>query len=166
MHSLINVKIIFLLLLLSALLNFSCSSESSPENEKIISVVEGFFQAMAEHDTTLAASVLLPGAKFYSVQENNFKVQLNISVSEDFIHRVASSDDEWLERMWDPQVLVHRQIAVVWAPYDFYRNQKFSHGGVDVFNLMKTEEGWKIAGIMYTVELESSIASPLGAPVF
>jgi hypothetical protein len=64
--------------------------------------------------------------------------------------------------MWDPLVLVHGRIAVVWAPYDFHINGEFSHCGVDAFTLIKTENGWQIAGAAYTIEPKGCAASPLG----
>ena len=54
------------------------------------------------------------------------------------------------ERIWNPEVRVNGLIATVWAPYDFWIDGKFSHCGVDQFDLIKTEEGWKIAGGVYT----------------
>jgi hypothetical protein len=38
------------------------------------------------------------------------------------------------------------------------------HCGVDAFDLVETPEGWKIAGGVYTVEMEGCAPSPLGAP--
>jgi hypothetical protein len=55
-------------------------------------------------------------------------------------------------REQDTRVEVHERIAMVWAPYDLWVNEKYSHCGVDVFTLLKTEEGWKIASIAYTIE--------------
>jgi len=163
----INKNIIKLLaLLLTGLLLLSCSPQSSPENKEVISAVEKLFQAIADHDSAKAASVLLPGAIIYSVRKDSSGTEWNSTVSEDFIRGLASSGEQWLERMWDPKVLIHKQIAVVWTPYDFHRNQQFSHGGIDVFNLIKTNDGWKISGAMYTVEPENFRDSPLGKPEF
>jgi len=163
----INKKIIILLsLLFIVLLLLSCSSESSPENKEVIFAVEKLFQAIADHDSAQAASVLLPGAAIYSVRKDSSSTEWNSTASEDFIRGLASSEEQWLERMWDPKVLIHKQIAVVWAPYDFHRNQQFSHGGIDAFNLIKTEGGWKIASAMYTVEPENFTDSPLGKPEY
>jgi hypothetical protein len=53
------------------------------------------------------------------------------------------------------------RIATVWAPYDFWIDGKFSHCGVDAFDLIKTDKGWRIAGGAYTVELKCE-PSPLG----
>ncbi|MFO7891665.1 MAG: nuclear transport factor 2 family protein [bacterium] len=163
----INKKIIISLsLLFTAILLLSCSSQSSPENKQVIAAVDKLFQAIADHDSAKAASVLLPGATIYSVRKDSSGTQWNSTVSDDFIRGLASSEEQWLERMWDPKVLIHKQIAVVWAPYDFHRNQKYSHGGIDVFNLIKTNDGWKIAGAVYTVEPENFKDSPLGKPEF
>ena len=53
---------------------------------------------------------------------------------------------------------------MVWAPYDFHVNGAFSHCGVDVFSLVRTAEGWRIAAVAYTVEREGCAPSPLGPP--
>jgi hypothetical protein len=53
------------------------------------------------------------------------------------------------------------RIATVWAPYDFWIDGKFSHCGVDAFDLIKTDKGSRIAGGAYTVELKCE-PSPLG----
>jgi hypothetical protein len=55
-------------------------------------------------------------------------------------------------------------IARVWAPYDFWRGATFSHRGVDAFDLVMTESGWKISGATYTVEPRDCQPSPLGPP--
>jgi len=51
----------------------------------------------------------------------------------------------------------------VWAPYDFWIDGKLSHCGTDAFDLIKTEDGWKIAGGVYTLE-SNCATSPLGPP--
>jgi hypothetical protein len=60
------------------------------------------------------------------------------------------------ERMRDSDVTVqvHQNIAAVWAPYDLWINDTYSHCGVDVFTLLKSSEGWKIASLSFTVEKE------------
>jgi hypothetical protein len=65
------------------------------------------------------------------------------------------------ERIWNPEVKVNGLIATLWAPYDFWLDGKYSHCGVDQFDFIKTEEGWKIAGGVYSVESKCA-PSPLG----
>ena len=59
------------------------------------------------------------------------------------------------ERYWDPTVLVRGSIAVVWAPYEFWRDGKTTHCGIDVFDLVKQDGTWRVANIMFTVEPEA-----------
>ena len=66
-----------------------------------------------------------------------------------------------LERIWDPEVKIRGPIANVWTPYDFWIDGKFSHCGIDSFDLIKVDGQWKISGIMYTVESDCK-PSPLG----
>ena len=56
------------------------------------------------------------------------------------------------ERYWDPVVHVRGSLAVVWTPYEFWRDGKTTHCGVDVFELVKQAGAWKIGNVMYTVE--------------
>ena len=105
-------------------------------------------------------------ASFYSVRKDSSGIHWQQSTGEIFIDRLSSSKESWLERMWNPTVLFHKQIAVVWTPYDFYRNEQYSHCGIDAFNLLKTDDGWKIAGISYTIEFDGAIKSPFGPPDF
>jgi hypothetical protein len=62
------------------------------------------------------------------------------------------SGDKYLERMWDPVVTRRGDLAVLWTPYEFQLNGKTTHCGVDVFNLLKTDGRWRIAGASWTVE--------------
>ena len=64
--------------------------------------------------------------------------------------RVMPSDLE--ERGWDPIALVSGTIAVVWYPYDIYVDGDWSHCGVDIFNMIRTNEGWRIAVLQYNVQ--------------
>ena len=57
-----------------------------------------------------------------------------------------------VERGWDPTVLVSGTIAVVWYPYDIYVDGEWSHCGVDVFNMIRTNDGWRIAVLQYNVQ--------------
>jgi len=56
------------------------------------------------------------------------------------------------ERYWDPVVHVRGRLALVWTPYEFWRDGKTTHCGVDVFEMVKQGAVWKIGNVMYTVE--------------
>ena len=54
-------------------------------------------------------------------------------------------DQDLEERGFNPVVMVSGLIAMVWYPYDFYLNGEWSHCGVDIFNLVRSNDGWRIA---------------------
>ena len=148
--------ILFLLIIFS-----SCSHRRSEEENAIIAVVEQAFRSMADKDSASAKAVMLPEGRFFSIREDG---SVRIQTHREFFEGIASSEEDLLERMWEPEVLIHSRIAILWTPYDFHRNGKFSHCGVDAFSLLKTSTGWKIAGTIYTVEPTGCEESPLGPP--
>lgn len=46
-------------------------------------------------------------------------------------------------------------LAIVWAPYKFYFSGKFSHCGIDSFQLIRTDGVWRILYIVDTRRKES-----------
>ena len=78
--------------------------------------------------------------------------------------RLKDGKEALLERMWSPTVHINGRIAVVWTRYDFHVNGKFTHSGTDCFTLLKTDQGWKIASCVYSVEPGAHTEHPAGPP--
>ena len=155
----------FILLMIGIVIGIQLSwTSQSPEENAVIVAVKQFFKALETRDADLARNILLPEGVVFSVREEGGKKKIRSTTNEQIIDSFASSTEKMLERMWNPKVLIHKKIAVVWTKYDFHRDGKFSHCGVDAFNLIKTPQGWKISGIFYTVEKEGCKKSPLGPP--
>ncbi len=150
------------LLALSLLLgSIPAWAADSPDEIAAIRVVQKLFDAMSAHDTEAAKLVLIPEGRMVAVRENG---TVSGSTQEQFAARLSTIKEPILERMWNPKVLVQGRIAQVWAEYDFWRSGKFSHCGIDSVSLVKAEEGWKIAGISYTMQTTACAPSPLGPP--
>lgn len=140
--------------------SYPANAIGQTEEEAVIAVVQQLFDAMAEHDVDLAGSVLLAEGRLLSVREEGTEIVIRSSSGGEFVEQIGAMGADLLERMWDPKVLIHDRIAVVWAPYDFRLNGEFSHCGIDSFNLLKTAEGWKIASVVYTVERSGCDSPP------
>jgi hypothetical protein len=105
---------------------------------------------MAAHDAAMIRSTMLPDARFYSVRDAG---KASTTTAEDFATRVAGMQGELVERFTSkPKVDVQGRIAYLWAEYDFVRDGKFSHCGIDTATLFKTDDGWKIATLVYTAQ--------------
>jgi hypothetical protein len=151
------------------ILLFLCIASASyaqSEEKAVLAVVQRFFDAMAARDDAAARAILIPEGRLFSIREKGDQVTVAGSSHPEFAERLRTGSEALLERMWNPKVLIHGRMAVVWTRYDFHRDRKFSHCGVDSFSLIKTSAGWKIAGAVYTVEPTGCEASPLGPPAW
>ena len=151
---------LFILLLLPT----PAQAQSGEDEDAVIAAVQQLFDAIATRDTLAARAVLMPEGLFFAIRDTDDGPSTGSSSHSDFIKQLTMPGDDWLERMWNPTILIHGRMAVVWTKYDFYRNGAFSHCGVDAFNLLKTADGWKIAATTYTAEPEGCEESPLGPP--
>jgi hypothetical protein len=134
----------------------------SSDSAAVVSAVQRLFDAMAKRDTVAARALLLPGSEFMSIRPNAQAPRHQADTS--FLRSLGAGKERMLERMWAPVVHVHGPMAVLWAPYDFHIDGRFSHCGVDTFTLVRGAAGWRIASILYTVEPTGCAPSPLGPP--
>ncbi|MFT2543406.1 hypothetical protein ACMWP9_36050, partial [Escherichia coli] len=54
------------------------------------------------------------------------------------------------ERIVFDVVKIDADLAIVWTPYQFYRNGTFSHCGVNSFQLVRLNGRWKIQYLIDT----------------
>jgi hypothetical protein len=157
------------LVVLCVLLSWSPTpafGQESPtvEEGEVAQVAVAFLAALSVADTTALARLLAPQAMIHSVRGGEGEATLRAVNREAFLTSLGGEEQVLLERMWDPKVMVQDRVAMVWTPYDFYLNGAFSHCGIDVFTLLKGEEGWQVTGITYNVLQEGCPPSPLGPP--
>jgi hypothetical protein len=154
-------------LLLAVTMTGACATSPAPRaagvpadgrtlatRDSVLAAVQGFFDAMAANDPAAMRAVMLDDGQYYATAEGDAGFTIRRVRHEDFFRQLVPGAPVWVERMWDPTVLVHERIAMVWTPYDIHRDGVFSHCGIDIFSLIRTERGWQIAGIVYTVEPE------------
>jgi hypothetical protein len=132
------------------------------DREAVLAVVQEFFDTMTAADSAGARAVMLPEGVSFGVREQADGLFLRGRSNADYIAGLAGREERVVERMWDPTVLIHERLAVVWTPYDIYVDGEFLHCGVDAFTLLETEEGWKIATGAFTMEPTGCEPSPLG----
>jgi hypothetical protein len=47
----------------------------------------------------------------------------------------------------DVEIRMDGSLATVWAYYDFFAGDRFSHCGYDAFQLLKSQSEWKVVGV-------------------
>lgn len=159
-----------LLLLACITMTLSCSHnpgaadrERTDEETAVLVAVQQFFDSMTSRDANRARAVLDPEGDFVSVRwnERGERVVRRASIRA-YLEGLGAEGATYRERMWDAEVSVHGPIAVVWTPYDFHIDGRFSHCGIDAFQLLRTEAGWIITGGTYTVERTGCTKDPSG----
>jgi len=143
--------------------------EGDPERDAVLAVVERSFEAIsakgAEGEAIWREVLLEQGGSMSSVRTTDGVRQVRVMDYDEQFARFKEEPDprSYLERMWDPTVLIDGDIATVWTRYDFWLDGAFSHGGTDVVVLLRTDDGWKIASFFWTSEPEAT-DSPLDPP--
>ena len=153
------VFIVFIVVLASG-----AARAQDADRTAILVVVQTFLDVVGSRDIEAARRVMLPDGKIVSSRDEDGKPTHRMQSHQEFLDSLVKGQGKSLERMWNPEVRIHGSIATVSTPYDFHRDGKFSHCGTDVFNLVKTAEGWRIAGAMWTIQRTGCAPSPLGPP--
>lgn len=145
----ISITIIFLVLTF-----FGQPLFAQGEQKEVMHVVQQFFQAMEKNDSVAFRNVFLPDAYNYYVRKNQDSVSTGSRPALDF---KFNKDRIIKERFRDKtvEIQVSMNIAMVWGTYDLWVNDKFSHCGTDVFTLLKTEDGWKISSLSFSIEKDT-----------
>jgi hypothetical protein len=141
--------------------DFAQGERANTERDAVLKTVQAFFDTMTAKDVDGARRILQPQGRFHAMRMRDGKPDVRAFANEEYFADLQASKQQMRERIWNPEVRVHGLIATVTAPYDFWIDGKFSHCGVDAFDLIKTEDGWKLAGGVYTVESKCE-PSPLG----
>lgn len=122
-----------------------CSARK--EEAAVLAPVEAMFDGMAHRNAAAIEAPWLPGGVLVLVQEG---VLSQITV-ENFANRVATSGTTHIEeRIHDPHVRIDHDLAVVWAPFNFYIDGKLDHCGRDLFNLNEKNGRWQIVALAAT----------------
>lgn len=142
-----------LYLCLSLLISTLGLAQTASEKKDVLQVVGQFFDALEKQDSLAWNNIFLKDARNYYVFVQNDTVRTSMQDPSKFKFRPGEIIKE---RMRERGVVVQIQgkIATVWAPYDLWVNNSYSHCGIDMFNLLKTTTGWKIASLAFTIEKE------------
>jgi hypothetical protein len=140
------------------------ATDQSEATTKVLQVVQRFFDAMAARNPVACRATLAPEGQLQALKETAAGAAVSYKTLGDFAAGLSTWKERPLERIWNPTVLVQDRIATVWAPYDFHRDGKFSHSGIDVFTLMRAGDDWKIVSLAFTMQPHVPSQHPAGPP--
>ncbi len=123
------------------------------EREAVLAIVQAIFDALATGDGATLRQVMHPQVLMHSVERSADGARtVSTSTLEELVARVEGSEAVLTERMFDPEVRISGDLAMVWTPYDFYVGDQLSHCGADALILARDAEteAWQIVSLSWT----------------
>ncbi len=135
-----------ILLLLTILISSTVISQNN-ESKNVQAAIDTFFEGFHKGDTILMKTVMMGKFPTQTTSKNQEgKDVLQTGDSDDLLQAIAkrTADQKWDERLLDYVIKVDGNMASAWTPYEFWFNDKFSHCGVNSFQLFHDNGQWKI----------------------
>lgn len=136
----------FLLMIVLGI-SLSAHGQQDAEGMAIMQPIVRLFTGMNLGDSAMVHSAFAKEVTMATVMKDksgNMVVRRESSIA-GFLKAVGTPHPEpWSEPIWDTRIEVDGTFAQVWTQYGFYVGKKFSHCGVDAFQLVNDGNGWKI----------------------
>jgi hypothetical protein len=141
-------KVLFITLLF---ISSTAFAQHTNEKQAVQQVIRNMFIAMQTGDTALFRSCFAPKVIFQTIVTKENQTQVKSEDFEAFLNSLTKYPIGSLdERIKFKGVHEDGILASAWTPYQFYYQGKFSHGGVNSFQLVKMGDAWKIQYLIDT----------------
>ena len=121
------------------------------DEKAVLAPTQAMFDGMAHRDAAAIKAPWLPGGVLVVVQDG----VLSQFTVEFWADRVATSGTTHIEeRNHDPEVRIDHDLAIVWAPFNFYIDGKLDHCGRDLFSLNQKNGKWQIVALAATTRTD------------
>ena len=139
----------YLLFIFFSMTAFFATAQTATDSIK--AVVNNLFVAMKNSDGEGIKTCFAKDAILQTIVNKDSKTVVENDSVETFA-RIVQSMAKGLadERVVFDAVHIDGPLAAVWAPYEFYYKNQFSHCGVDHFVLIREEGIWKIQYLVDT----------------
>ena len=130
----------------------AATAEAQTVEDSVKTVINRMFTGMKNADTALLKSSFADSMILQTISRNkegNLVVQNeNPADFIDFVKKESPGNAD--ERITFDVVKVDGPLAIAWTPYNFYYKGKFSHCGVNSFQLVRFNGEWKIQYLIDT----------------
>lgn len=126
------------------------AQDRSDDEAQALAIADRALAAISDEDLVALTDLMLEETVLYWAGERDGERRLGARSREE--ERALVLEVDIVERGFDPEVRVSGSVAMVWYPYDIYVDGAWLHCGVDIFNLVRTDAGWKIATIVWSAD--------------
>jgi len=144
------MKSIILLIFIIALITENSDAQTAEDSVK--AVVKQLFDGMKNSDAEMIRSAFADSAILQTIGRDK---QGKMIIGNDKVDEFAKLISGLKKGAADEQIVfetikIDGPLAIVWAPYKFYFDGRFSHCGVDSFQLVFINGQWKIQYLIDT----------------
>ncbi|WP_448529258.1 nuclear transport factor 2 family protein [Raineya sp.] len=128
-------------------------AQRSKEKMAVRHTIERLFEGMKKGDSAMVRSVFHTSARLHTTAfDKNGQATLQEESIEGFIKAIGTPHPEpYNERIESYHIQIDDNLASVWTEYSFFVGERFSHCGVNAFQLFREKEGvWKIIQVTDT----------------
>jgi hypothetical protein len=141
------------LLLVMIFTSISLFTKAQTAEDSVKQVINNMFTAMRTSDAALFSSCFTDSALLQTIaidRKTSERTVRNEDLKAFAEHISKLQKDSADERIAFETIKIDADLASVWTPYQFFYNNKFSHCGVNSFQLVRIKNAWKIQYIIDT----------------
>ncbi|MEP7106903.1 MAG: nuclear transport factor 2 family protein [Ferruginibacter sp.] len=140
-------RLLYLFLFISSA--FAVNAQSA--RDSVIATVNNLFEAMKKGDTVLLKKCFAENAILQTIKDEKGIIKVIEEKVAEFVgfvgkETVGAADEQIVVEA----IKIDGPMATVWTPYKFYYKGKFSHCGVNSFQLVRLNEVWEIQYLIDT----------------
>ena len=140
------------ILFLLTIVSFSLNASAQTTEDSVKATVNNLFEGMRNADAAVVANAFSDSAVLQTIAKSKEgKTIVRNEAVKNFAEFVGKQKKGAAdERISFETIKIDGPLAIVWTPYNFYFDGKFSHCGVNSFQLVRIDAQWKIQYLIDT----------------
>lgn len=148
-----SVRSAIAVVMFCCVLSISSVAQSNDDAKAVKGVIDSLFSEMAASNPPAIVALQMPESKLVAIARGkDGKNQIHYYSAEAFSKFFTKKDANIEEKMYSPKTEIDGDAAMYWGRYVFFVDGKISHCGLNTFHLVRTTDGWKIAGAASTID--------------
>ncbi len=142
-----------LILFLLSLYLFTVTYAQDNDEVQVKNTIDTFFEGFHRKDSLAVRKTVTESVQLQTIGvDKEGQERLATVPFDNFLQAIVKIPDsvQFQEILISYKIQVDGSMAHAWTPYEFWRNETFSHCGVNSFQLFKEGETWKILSILDT----------------
>jgi hypothetical protein len=119
-------------------------NNNDEDEQAVLATMKALFDAITNRDKEGMRATFLPDGTAVHSRDGVLTTRRLVDIPDSMPGGTAVLE----ERVHDVQVRIDHDIAMVWAPYEFYFDDVLHHAGTNILSFMKQPDGrWLICGV-------------------